>query len=141
MHPYGHVGVGLKGANFEMLLEIAAATNGGRRLVIAMGDFNITANELETSGVLRSLGLTLIRADNTDITCTAGKGSCIDYALVTSNYTEAIVSLKADKRVPWGPHFGLRIKFKTMIRHMKVPDVVRPRTIEKALEHLKKKGW
>ena len=27
MHVYGHVGMGIKDANFEMLLEIAAATD------------------------------------------------------------------------------------------------------------------
>ena len=55
---YGHVGMGIKDANFEMLLEIAAATDGGRRMVIAMGDYNIKADELEASGILRALGLT-----------------------------------------------------------------------------------
>ena len=44
IHVYGHVGMGIKDANFEMLLEIAAATDGG--MVIAMGDFNIKAEEL-----------------------------------------------------------------------------------------------
>ena len=44
MHVYGHVGMGIKDANFEMLLEIAAATDGGRRMVIAMGGFNIKAD-------------------------------------------------------------------------------------------------
>ena len=38
MHVYGHVGLGGKGANFEILLEIAAATDGGRRTVVAMGE-------------------------------------------------------------------------------------------------------
>ena len=59
MHPYVHVNLGLKGANFEMLLEFSAATNGGRRMVIAMGDFNIASEELAASGILSSLGLTV----------------------------------------------------------------------------------
>ena len=101
MHVYGTVGLGIKGANFEMLLDIAAATDGGRRMVIAMGDYNIKAEELEASGILKSLGLALIKADNASKTCTSGKGSCIDYALVTSKFTEAIVDLKAEKVVPW----------------------------------------
>ena len=41
MHVYGNVGMGIKDANFEILLEIAVATDGGRRMVIAMGDYNI----------------------------------------------------------------------------------------------------
>ena len=39
----GHVCMGLQGANFEVLLNISAATDEGRRLVIAMGDSNIKA--------------------------------------------------------------------------------------------------
>lgn len=65
MHVYGHVGMGIEDANFEMLFEIASATYGGRRMVIAMGDYNIKADELEASGILRSLGLTLAKAKKT----------------------------------------------------------------------------
>ena len=121
-------------------MEIAAATDGGRRMVIAMGDFNIKAEELEASGILRALGLTRVKAENTDKTCTSGKGSCIDYALVTTGSVEAIVDLKAVKAVPWGPHFGLRIRFKTNLRSMTVPEFVRPKPIEEAVKELEKLG-
>ena len=117
-----------------MLLEISAAIDGGRMMVIAMGDYNIKANELEASGILRSLGLTLVKAENTDKTCTSGKGSCIDYALVTTGFGEAIVDLKAVKTVPWGPHCGLRIRFKTNLRSMTV------KPIEEAVKELEKLG-
>ena len=73
MHVYGVVGLGIKGANFEMLLDIAAATDEGRRMVIAMGDYNIRAEELEASGILKALGLTLVKADNSSTTCASGK--------------------------------------------------------------------
>ena len=74
MHMYGHVGIGLTGANIEMLQQISRATHGGRRFVIAMGDVNITAEALEGSGLLAELGLTLIRPNNVDIGCTSGTG-------------------------------------------------------------------
>ena len=70
-------------------------------MVVAIGDFNIKAEELEASGLLRALGLSLIRPENSKITCTSGKGSCIDYALVTTGYVDAIISMKAVKAVPW----------------------------------------
>lgn len=56
MHPYGDVDRGLSGANMAQLLSIAAATGGGRRFVIAMGGFSITADELEGSGILYAMG-------------------------------------------------------------------------------------
>ena len=36
----------------------------------------------------------------------------LDYALVTTNFMGAIVSLKADTTIPWRPHYGMRICFK-----------------------------
>lgn len=138
IHVYGHVGMGITDVDFEMPLEVAAATDGGRRIVIAMGDFNMKAEELEASGILRSLGLTLIRLENSTNTCTCGRGSCIDYALVTLGYTDAIVDIKAVKAAPWGPHDGLRIKFRTNIKSMFVPEIVRPRPVEEAVKELAK---
>ena len=140
MHVYGVVGLGIKGANFEMLLDIAAATDGGRRMVIAMGDYNIRAEELEASGTLKALGLTLVKADNSSMTCTSGKGSCIDSALVTSGFTEAIVDMKAVKVVPWGPRYGLRIRFKTDLKSLTIPEIVRPMPIEEAVKEFGKMG-
>ena len=78
---------------------------------------------------MRSFGLTLFRPENLANTCTSGKGSCIDYALVTTGYTDAIVDINAVKAVPWGPHYGLRTKFRTNIKSMIVPEIVRPRPV------------
>ena len=90
--------------------------------------------------MLRSLGPTLIRPDKSKTTCTSGKGSCIDYALVTTGYADTIVSVKAVKAVPCGLRYGLRIKFKTNIKSLTVPEIVRPRPIEEAVEQLRKLG-
>ena len=133
---YGHVGIGLQGANYEMIRDIAAATDGGRRFVIAMGEFNIKPEMLEASGLLEALGLTLIRPDNVSITCTSGEGAMLDYALVTTSFVNAIVSLKADTTVPWGPHYGLRIRFKMDTSEIRIPEIVRPVVFDKALEQL-----
>ena len=139
-HIYGQVGIGLKGANYEMIRSIAAATNGGRRFVIAMGDYNIKPEILEASGLLEAYGLTIVKPDNVDITCTCGEGSMIDYALVTTNFLGAIVSLKADTTVPWRGHYGLRIRFKMDTEAVKVPEIVRPLAFPKACEKLKEMG-
>ena len=85
---------------------------------------------------MEALGLTLIRPDNVDITCTSGEGAMLDYALVTTSFVSAIVILKADNTVPWGPHYGLRIRFKMDTADIRVPEVVRPVVFEKAVEQL-----
>ena len=109
-------------------------------MVIAMGDYTIKAEELEASGILKALGLTLIKADNASKTCASGKGSCIDYALVTSKFTEAIVDLNTEEVVPWGPHYGLRIRFKTDLKNLTIPEIRRPMPIEAAVKELEKLG-
>ena len=68
------------------------------------------------------------------------KGSCIDYALATSGFTEAIVDMKAVKVVPWGPHYGLRIRFRTNLKSLTIPEIVRPMPIEEAVKELGKIG-
>jgi len=141
IHMYGHVGLGLTGANIEMVQQIGRATDGGRRFVIAVGDTNVTAEALEASGLLEEAGLTLIRPNNVNMTCTSGKGSMIDYALVTTSFAAAIVSVEAVTEVPWGPHFGLRVKYRTNTSDIMVPEIVRPMDVAKAVEEMEEKGW
>ena len=101
MSVYGHVGLGLKGATFGLLRIIAAATDGGRRFVIAFGDLNINVDDLEALGMLDALGLSVARPANCDVASTMGKGSLIDYALVTTRFAAAIDSFEAVKTAPW----------------------------------------
>ena len=64
-----------------------------KRLVIAIGDFNMKPEVLEASGMLDAMGLTLIRPDNANATCASGAGAMLDYALATSSFASVIVSL------------------------------------------------
>lgn len=56
MAAYCRVGTGIKGANFELLQNIVASTDGRWPFIIAAGDFNLPSEELEASGILRALG-------------------------------------------------------------------------------------
>ena len=75
------------------------------------------------------------------MTCTSGKGSMIDYVLVTTSFAAAIVSVEAVTEVPWGPHFGLRAKYRTNTADIMVPEIVRPMSVAKAVEEMEEKGW
>ena len=91
-----------------------------------MGDFNIPAETLEGSGILDAMNLTLIRVGDGMNTCSMGSGSQIDYALVTSAFVPAIVSVNAVRTVPWCPHCGLRATFRTNTAQIRVPEIVSP---------------
>ena len=45
---------GIKDLNVNVLRGISEATDSGHRFVIASGDWNITADELEASGILKA---------------------------------------------------------------------------------------
>ena len=90
------------GENFERNTSVGQSTNGGRRFVIAAGDYNIPADVLGGSGILGAMGLTLIRPEGNMNTCSSGGGLFIDYVLVTSRFAPAIVSVEAVRDVPSG---------------------------------------
>ena len=58
---YSQHGLGIKNVNLDYLRSIAEATDGGRRCVLAFGDWNLSPVELEASGILDGLGLEAVR--------------------------------------------------------------------------------
>ena len=44
---YLYVSMGIKGENIDLLLRLKALSDDGRRCVIAPGDYNVTAEEME----------------------------------------------------------------------------------------------
>ena len=54
---YCQCGLGIKDINLDYIRSVAEATDNGHRCVIVSGDWNITADELEASGILDGLGL------------------------------------------------------------------------------------
>ena len=47
---------------------------------------------------------------NTNITCHQGKGSLIDYMVISNDLAPYVHSFEADPAVPWGTHDGLRLE-------------------------------
>ena len=70
---YCQCGLGIKDSNLDYIRGIAEATGNGHRCAIASGDWNIIADELESSGILEGFGLELVRPSHSDFTCTASK--------------------------------------------------------------------
>ena len=65
---------------------------------------------------------------NTDITCHQGKGSLIDFMVISNNLAPYVRSFEADVFAPWGTHDGLRLELfkrpgKVMVR---VADTPKP---------------
>ena len=91
--------------------QIGAATDGGRVCILASGDWNVTAQDLRRSGILCGLGLSIIWPEGSPISCTAGKGSLIDYSVITTACLPILRSCRIDPCVPCGTHRGVRTTF------------------------------
>ena len=91
--------------------------------------------------MLEANGLTLIRPNGGKQLRSAGEGSVIDYALVTTSYVSAIISAEAVRDVPLGTHCGFRATFKTNTAEIEIPEIVRPESLKIALEQSPRRGF
>ena len=83
-------GIDMKVCNFDLLMQISNATNGGRDCVTAMGDYNIKVEDLIKSGLVEALGLEIILPSNSSISCSARKHGSIDYTLIAKCFKPSL---------------------------------------------------
>ena len=133
--------MGLKDANLTCLHSIAAATDSGRRPALAQGDWNITAAELNDSGILDGLGLDIVLPSNSTYTCTAGStGSLIDYVVCTKGCKAMVASCEVVREVPCGTHLGVRTTFHAHPVEVMVQVLKKPKPLAQACQWFEAKG-
>ena len=131
---------GVKDINLDYLRAIAEASDGGRRCVLAFGDWNLTPEELEASGVLEGLGLEIVTPTNSTISCTAGRqGSLIDYVIVTQGYRSIIQTCEVVREAPCGTHMGVRTTLVSDPASIRANTLRRPQSLESAVDFFSKK--
>ena len=134
---YLHCGMGLKDRNVHYLNTISTATNHGRTPVFAFGDFNIPAETLRASGLLEALGLDIIVPADAQHTCTAGKGSTIDYVVCTKGWGQLVHSCEVVRNVPCGTHLGVRTTFVNNAADVIITTLRKPKPLEAAIAFAK----
>ena len=77
---------------------------------------------------LAKLDAQILKPSNTEVTCHAGSGSLIDYAVVSNSLEPYVVSLTSVTDVPWGPHDGLRLVLKADPRQVKIRTLDKPKS-------------
>lgn len=91
---YGECGKRMPADTIAKLRQLGTAADGGRFCIIASGDWNITAQDLDRSGILDGLGLSIIWPEGSPVSCSAGKGSLIDYAVITTAFLPIVQSCR-----------------------------------------------
>ena len=120
---YFEVGLGFKGANQARLSQMAALLDllGVPWLILA--DWNATPEKLLEPCWPAMFGGHLLLPSSSDVTCTMGEGSLIDYGLASAGFMSIVDSFDVVGDVPWAPHLGLSL------RSAKTPRSVRIRSL------------
>ena len=82
-------GFGVK--NLELLEEIELITKKGKLPFILLADFNVEPEEWNKLAWLERNGAAIIQPEGVEATCRKGRGTLIDYAIVSKNIVPNIV--------------------------------------------------
>ena len=126
---YFQDGEGFGCRNLELLEEIELITKKGKLPFILLADFNIEPEEWSKLAWLERNGAAIIRPEGVEATCRKGRGTLIDYAIVSKNIVPIIKSCQGVPEVPWAPHIGLRLVINAEPEKVLIRKLMRPRPV------------
>ena len=112
---------------------VARISRNGSLPFIWLADFNTPPEELQRAGWLEKLKARIMKPD-AEITCHAGHGSLIDYAIVSCCLAPYVEECTSETCVPWGPHDGVRLRMRRSPRAVMVRSLHRPQSLAKATQ-------
>ena len=96
------------------------------------GDWNVTPEELETSGWLRLVNASVVRPAGGAATC---HDKCYDYFVVSNNYLHNIIGARAIMDAGWTPHSPCRLFVTGRPTVLKVRAIKSPFSLPAVLPH------
>ena len=132
---YGYSNMGLVGANLGRFTRLLSLLWALQLPWVVVGDFNMSLATLSRSGIVERLSAVVLSAD-VAATCNQGSGTHIDYVMCSRAALPFIVRVNPVVRVPWKPHIGLDIEFRSSGEQLltrvlelpgKLPQAPRPR--------------
>ena len=126
---YFQDGEGFGCRNLELLEEIEVITKRGKLPFILLADFNIEPEEWSKLAWLERNGAAVIRPEGVEATCRKGRGTLIDYAIVSKNIVPLVKSCQGVPKVPWAPHIGIRLVISAEPKKVLVRKLMRPRLL------------
>jgi len=93
----------------EIIKVIRKNTGNGRIPFILLADFNVPYEALKDEEWIADLAAVAVAPSGCTTTCHQGKGSLIDFMIISDQLLGYIISFVAITDVPWGPHDGLML--------------------------------
>jgi len=93
----------------EIIKAIRKNTGNGRIPFILLADFNVPYEALKDEEWIADLAAVAVAPSGCTTTCHQGKGSLIDFMIISDQLLGYIISFVAITDVPWGPHDGLML--------------------------------
>ena len=133
----GHLesGLGFKGANYELVVELEFLTRGGNVPFILGIDANEEPEAWDNlhwgeKKYLEHLNAEIVTVRNSDITCVGAKnlkgGSNIDYYIMSTCLIGGIRKVEADFQVPFAPHYGIELLLEANPMQVLTRQLVKP---------------
>ncbi len=116
-----------------MAAEVAKVTRQGAIPFAWIADFNVGADAMESSPILETLNVVVLRPSNTNVTCHQGSGTLIGY-VICSRSALLLLRLEAVPEVPWAPRDGLRMKVRRDAKDIQVVKYAKPISMGRAQE-------
>ena len=99
--------IGLLGPNCLKLTKLAATLASHALPWLIVGDWNVEPMTLTKSAWFSYVGGVLVLPTDTEITCTQGRGSLLDYGVASAAMFKIIHWCRCDNSVTWKPHLGV----------------------------------
>ena len=106
--PYLLNGVGPAAQNLDAVQALCAHVGAFEIPFVAAGDWNMTPEELASTGILHHLRATIVRPKNLEWTCKIGSRRLLDFVVVSARFAEAIAEAQGDMQAPFATHQALR---------------------------------
>ena len=121
--------IGMKGPNLVKFQRICQIRDMGKKKLIVAADFNMTPQKMEESGMLSTVGLSIVTAGK-EPTCKHSTGhSLIDYLLVDTSIVSLIRNIKLVEAKPWSTHAGIEFDINCRPAPISTLQLVRPKPI------------
>ena len=109
------------------LKQVAEITRNGAQHFSLLADFNVAPKDIIESDLLETLDAVVVTPSGGSITCHQGRGSLIDFMIISRKLEPYIKAFEIVTDVPWSPHDGLLLRLDADCKTVRVRSFRKPK--------------